>query len=87
LSKLDNAEIAHLLHELREPVGAFVIYLALLDDEEVGKEARKHLDSMRTNVQRMVGAIADIASGFGLEGDGNSAPVRVTGHDRRPHGV
>jgi hypothetical protein len=69
-------EIRGLLHALREPVGAFVIHLSLLDDEDLSEEARSHLEAMLVNVQRMVEALGDITSSFDLEA-GSSTPLSV----------
>jgi hypothetical protein len=79
-----NEEIARLLHELREPMGAFVIYLALLDDEPLSEDGKRHLDTMLGNVQRMVATIGKIASSFGLE---KSTPLAILSADRSAHGA
>jgi hypothetical protein len=69
-------EIGQLLHDLREPIGAFVIYLSLLDNEVLSAEGRHHLEAMLGNVQRMVKVVADLAAGFGLE-RGSSTPLAI----------
>ena len=55
-------ELGRLLHALRQPLGAFVNYLSLLEDENVREEARKYLDAMRADVKRMTAAIEQIAA-------------------------
>jgi hypothetical protein len=69
-------ELRRLLHALRGEIGSFVFRLALLDEQEMSGAARTHLDAMLANVDRMVGAVADITSGFGLEG-GKSTPLAI----------
>jgi signal transduction histidine kinase len=77
----EKDEMSRLLHDLREPLGAFVIYLALLDDEKLSDDGRKHLESMLGSVQRMVTAVGEIASSFGLE-PGKSTPLAILNQDR-----
>ena len=55
------------MHALREPVGAFAIHLALLDDEQVSDSEREHLAAMLRSVERMTAALTDITKAFGLE--------------------
>jgi hypothetical protein len=75
-------ELSRLLHDLREPIGAFVIYLALLDDEELSSDGRKHLEAMLRNVERMVASIDVVASTFGLE---RSTPLALVSQHERAH--
>ena len=76
MSTPDTDELRRLLHDLRGALGSFVIHLALLDDQEVGGRARKHLDAMLVGVDGMVEALAQITSSFGLEG-GKSTPLAI----------
>ena len=69
----DSPELHHLLHELREPVGAFAIRLSMLDDEEMSTAAQAHLKSMHENVQRMTVALD--ALNFALD-NGHFPPQR-----------
>ena len=69
-------EIRDLLHEVREPIGALVIYLSLLDNEALSAEGRHHLEAMLGNVQRMVKGVAGLVEGFGLE-RGSATPLAI----------
>jgi hypothetical protein len=81
-----TSEIRQLVHALREPVGAFMIYLSLLDDHEFDGEARQHLKAMLEDVSRMSDALAEITRRFGLE-LGDSTPLAMIARtDRRRHG-
>jgi hypothetical protein len=71
---------------MREPVGTLLIYLSMLDDEDMSDEARRHLDVMLTSVTRMTEALAAMTKRFELE-LGDSTPLAIISHeDRRPHG-
>lgn len=86
LSAPTTDEIRRLMHALREPVGALVINLSLLDNEGLTPAARERLDAALGNVQRMVEAIATITARFGLE-CGSSTPLAMLNkQDRRPRG-
>src|SRR5687768_15547124 len=54
---LDEAELRSLLHELRGPLGAFAMYVALLDAEEMSTAAQAHLKTMHGNMERMTAAL------------------------------
>jgi signal transduction histidine kinase len=71
VAPLDAAELRRLLHELREPLGAFAIYVALLEGEEITTAAQAHLKAMHGNVERMTAALNAID--FALE-NGASRP-------------
>ena len=76
-------EIRRLLHALREPVGAFAINVALLDDETLNEAAREKMNVMLSNVERMTKAMAAITKAFGLEA-GDSTPLSlIHGNGRR----
>jgi signal transduction histidine kinase len=60
-------DVRRLMHELREPLGSFAIRLSLLDEADLSRDARRHLDVMRTSVQRMAKTIGEITTAFGLE--------------------
>lgn len=62
---LDYPELRLLLHELREPLGAFTIYVALLEREEMTTAAQAYLKTMHGNVERMTAALN--ALDFALE--------------------
>jgi hypothetical protein len=75
-------EIRRLLHALREPVGAFAINVALLDDEALEPAARQRLNAMISNVERMTNALAAITKAFRLEvGDSTPLPL-INGNGR-----
>lgn len=77
-------EIRQLVHALREPIGAFVIHASLIEDEQLSDTAREHLIAMLSNVERMVGALAEITSRFGLElGDATPLAMITAGENRR----
>jgi hypothetical protein len=69
----NNDELRPLLHDLRGALGAFVFRLALLDNQEMSGTARAHLEAMLVNVDRMVEALAEIASSFGHDGGKSTA--------------
>ena len=69
-------EIRRLVHALREPVGAFVIHVSMIEDEQLTDDVREHVQAMLSNVERMVGALADITSRFGLE-LGDTTPLSL----------
>ena len=69
-------EIRRLLHALREPVGAFAINVALLDDEALNEAERQKINAMLSNVERMTKALAAITKAFGLE-VGDSTPLSL----------
>jgi hypothetical protein len=83
MSPPETDETRKLLHALREPVGAFAIYVSLLDDEELSARAQHHLDAMLVSIERMTAALAAITSRFGLE-LGDSTPLAILNHDRHP---
>jgi hypothetical protein len=56
----DIAEIRRLLHALREPLGAFVIHLELLDREELSVAGRSELKTMRANMERATKVFEDL---------------------------
>jgi hypothetical protein len=84
VARPETEEIRDLLHDLREPVGAFVIYLSLLDDEEVSPEARRHLEAMLASVKRMVEGLARITARFGIE---TATPLGIVAGRDRMHRV
>ena len=71
-----------LLHDLREPIGAFIIYLSLLENEELSADGRRHLEAMVRNARRMAKMIGDFAEALGLEGDGSGPHAIVSEHRR-----
>ena len=79
-------EILRLLHALREPMGAFFIHLALLDDEPLSENGRERLDAMFGNVERMAAALGEITARFGLE-VGEATPLAIVNSDRRSQRV
>jgi hypothetical protein len=79
-------EIRRLLHALREPVGAFAINVALLDDEALNEAARQRMNAMLSNVERMAKALAAITQAFGLE-VGDSTPLSLINGNGRPRRV
>jgi hypothetical protein len=48
-------KIRRLLHALREARRAFVIRIALLDDEKLSDDAQDHINAMLGSVQKMIG--------------------------------
>ena len=76
-------EIRRLLHALREPVGAFAINVALLDDEALNEAARQRMNAMLSNVERMAKALAAITKAFGLD-VGDSTPLSLINGNGRP---
>ena len=75
-------EIRRLLHDLREPVGAFAINVALLDGEALNEAARQKMNAMLSNVERMSKALAALTKAFGLEaGDSTHLPL-IKGNGR-----
>jgi hypothetical protein len=76
-------ELRRLMHALREPVGALVINLSLLDNEDLSVEGQKRLDATLGNVQRMVEAIAALTGRFGLEG-GSATPLAILSKQDHP---
>jgi hypothetical protein len=76
-------EIRRLMHALREPVGALVINLSLLDNERLSAEGRQRLDASLSNVHRMVEAIAEMTARFGLE-CGSSTPLAMVSKSDLP---
>jgi hypothetical protein len=80
-------EIRRLVHALREPVGAFVIHVSMIEDERLSDDVREHVAAMLSSVERMVGALADITSRFGLE-LGDATPLSmIASEDRRASGA
>ena len=73
------------MHALREPVSAFAIYAALLDDQDLNAEARRSVDAMLTNVEHMAKALAAITRAFGLE-LGDSTPLGILTKNREQLG-
>jgi len=71
------------MHALREPVGAFVINLSMLDDENLSTEGRERLEAMLANVQRMVEALTELTAGLGLE-RGSSTPLAMLSRQSPP---
>ncbi len=76
MSAPNTDELRRLLHALRGEIGSFVFRLALLDGQEMSGAARTQLDKMLVNVDRMVGALADLTLGLDLEG-GKSTPLAI----------
>jgi len=76
MSSLQTTELRRLLHDLRGEIGSFVFRLAILDDQKMSGTARAQLDAMLANVDRMVGALADLTQGLGLDG-GKSTPLAI----------
>jgi hypothetical protein len=75
-------EIRRLLHALREPVGAFAINVALLDDQALNEAERQKMNAMISNIERMTNALAAITKAFGLEvGDSTPLPL-INGNGR-----
>jgi signal transduction histidine kinase len=77
-------ELRALIHALREPVGSFVIRLALLDDEELSDDAQEHIDAMLSSVQRMIRALTEMTSRFELD-RGESTPLAILSDERISH--
>jgi hypothetical protein len=75
-------EIRRLLHALREPVGAFAINVALLDDEALNEAARQNVNAMLSNVQHMTKALAAITKAFRLE-VGDATPLAIPSQNGR----
>jgi hypothetical protein len=73
--------LRRILHDLRDPVGAFVIHLSMLDDRGLDEDVQRHVDAMLGAVQRMVGALADLTAQFELE-RGKSTPLAILNRDR-----
>ena len=86
LAAPDTDQTRRLLHALREPVGAFAIYIALLDDEDLSAGARSHVDAMLVNVEHMMKALTAITSAFSLE-VGDSTPLALLSKQRNPNSV
>jgi len=75
-------DLRQLLHALREPVGAFAIKLALLDDEQLSDDARRCINQMLSEVERMAEAISAISSHFRLE-VGDATPLAIISQNGR----
>ena len=73
-------EIRKLMHALREPVGAFVIRIALLDDEKLSDDARDHINAMLVSVQKMMRALTEMTARFGLDA-GETTPLAILSSD------
>lgn len=58
----DPHEVGRFVHALRQPLGAFVNYLALLEEEQLTAEAQKHLEAMHADVKRMAAIIDAMAT-------------------------
>ena len=80
-SSPNRNEIRRLLHALREPVSAFAIHVALIDDRDLNEDARSSLDAMLTQVEHMTKALAAITKAFGLELD-DSTPLAMLSRTR-----
>jgi signal transduction histidine kinase len=65
--------IDRLLHDLREPIGAFIIYLSLLENEELSADGRRHVEAMVRNARRLAKMIGDITEALGFEGNGSTS--------------
>ena len=78
----DPDELRRLMHALREPVGAFVIRLSLIEEEAVNEETREHLESMLASAHQMVKALSAITSCFGLEA-GSATPLAILSNQER----
>ena len=74
------------MHALREPVGAFAINAAMLDDETLDETAREKLNAMLSNVERMTKALAAITKAFGLE-VGDTTPLSLINGNGRATSV
>jgi len=77
-------ELRRLMHALREPIGALVINLSLLDNEDLSASGRERLEATLGNVHRMVEAIADLTASFGLE-CGSSTPLAMLSKQGQPY--
>ena len=72
------AEVRRLMHALREAVGAFVLRVALFQNEDLSASGRTTRDAMLADVERMRRALRAMTDAFGLELDG-PAPVHLLG--------
>ena len=74
------------MHALREPIGAFVIHVSMIEDERLSEDVREHVAAMLTNVQRMIDALAHLTARFGLE-LGDSTPLSLIAAQHRHAGI
>lgn len=70
---LSDRELRRLLHELREPLGAFAVYVELLDAEEMSTAAKANLKAMHGNLERMTEALNAIDSAMERTASGRSS--------------
>ena len=65
-------EIGIMMHALREAVGAFVIRVAMLEDEDLSERGRTTRDAMLSDVERMARALRAMTDAFDLEQTGST---------------
>jgi hypothetical protein len=63
-------------------MGALVTHLALLDDKPLDNEARRHVEAMLANVDRMINVLGDLTAALELE-PGKSTPLAILTRGRR----
>ena len=76
-------EVRRLLHAMREAVGAFVIRVALLEDQDLSESGRTTRDAMLHDVERMARALRAMTDAFGLEMHG-ATPLAMLNPRRTP---
>ncbi len=65
MEKPDISEVRHLLHDLRDPLGAFFIHVGLLEGTELTAEGQSYLKAMRVYMEKARAALDEID--FALE--------------------
>ena len=79
-------EARRLMHAMREAVGAFVIRVALLEDQDLSESARTTRDAMLHDVERMARALCAMTDAFGLEMDGSTPLAMLNSRRARTEG-
>lgn len=60
MAKPDISEVRRLLHDLREPLGAFFIHVGLLEGTELTAEGHSYLKAMHTHMEKARAALDEI---------------------------
>jgi signal transduction histidine kinase len=62
MAPADPFDLRHIIHELRQPLGAMANRAYLLEDEPLSAEGRKHVAALSADVKRLAATLDELAA-------------------------